>query len=170
MSLLKVKGKQGEFCVLREGAAPAWCEVGQGLSPGSTSLFPHICPTARPAFSWAIHFWSQENQGRERKGSKKSQSCTRQYSHHYHHHSSTIREQRHKGGMWKQQLRGNDLGVWESQPAGKDEILPVVEKRSAKSSVWRSRDWKKWKWNQSPAGSNGGHRKQTYCYSSALSL
>lgn len=172
MSLLKgVKGKQGDSCALREGAAPAWCEV--GLVPWQRclpSLFPHICPTARPAFSWAVHFWSQENQGRERKGGKKSQSCTRQCSHHYHHHSSTMREQRHKGGMWKQWRRGNELGVWESQPAGKDKILPVVAKGSAKSSIWRSRDWKKWKWNQLPADSNGEHRKQAYCYPSALSL
>lgn len=35
MSFPKVKGKLGESCVLREGAAPAWRKVERGLSPSS---------------------------------------------------------------------------------------------------------------------------------------
>lgn len=33
-------------------------------------VFPHICPPARLAFSWAIHFWSQKNQEKGRKEEK----------------------------------------------------------------------------------------------------
>lgn len=37
MSFPKVKGKQGESRVLREGAAPAWRKVEHGLSPSSSA-------------------------------------------------------------------------------------------------------------------------------------
>lgn len=45
MSFPKVKGKQGDSCILREGTAPAWCKMGQGLSPRiSVCLCQETCP------------------------------------------------------------------------------------------------------------------------------
>lgn len=76
MSFPKVKGKQGESCVLREGAAPAWCEVGQGSSPGScaclcqeTSLPAHLSPST-PCLFLSHPFLKPGKSGKGKEGKK----------------------------------------------------------------------------------------------------
>lgn len=115
----------------REGwaSSPGSSATPLGNLSSHASVPQHALPFPEPPISEARKII-------ERKGRKKARAA-RESVRITAAINPAICEQRHKGGMCKQRQRGNELGVWESQPAGKDKILPVVAKGSAR----RLKEW-----------------------------
>lgn len=171
MSFPKVKRKQGEPWVLWDAVAPAWAGgvsliPWQLRNPARKPLFPRICPPARPAFSWATHFWSQENYRKERE--KKSQSCTRKRSHHCCHQSSN---------MWAK-AQGRDVQTASERKWARSLRVPACWEGQNPSSCGQrfSKEVEGMESERSGnetsllTDTNVGHRRQAYSYSLALGL
>lgn len=175
MSFLKVKGKQGESCMLREGAVPAWCGVGQGSPPSSsaclfqeTCLPVHLSPSTPCLFQ--SHPFLKPGKLGKGKGGKKEQEL-----HESVHITTTIT-------LAICESKGTRVGC---ENSGRKEMSSEFENPSL---LGRAKSFQLWQKVQQRvvfegteavqsgnetsllAEANGGHREQAYSYSSALRL